>query len=246
MVPKGKLGKYEVSRLIIGGNPFSGFAHAGNLVYAGSLFRAYLTHEKIVETLSLCEENGVNTFIGRADDNVVEFLNKYEKACGERIQWIAQSGYEPAYDNFKFAIDNGAIGCFIQGGIADAIVKEDKVHLLCEYMSFIKENGALCGIGGHNPLAIRTAEEAGAGADFYFLTINSAGYACENPLLASETMLSIDKPFIGFKVLGAGRVKPEEGFKLAFESGADFIAVGMFDFQVKENVQIVKSILSQS
>jgi len=244
LVPKGKLRKYEVSRLIIGGNPFSGFAHAGDLIYVGKLFQTYLTHEKIVETLALCEENGINTFIGRADDNVVEFLSKYEKAYGKPIQWIAQSGYEPAYDNFKLAIDSGAIGCFVQGGIADSMVNGGKVHLLCEYMSFIKEEGVLCGIGGHNPLAIRSAEEAGADADFYFLTINNVGYACEDPKLAGEVMSSIDKPFIGFKVLGAGRAKPEDGFKLAFESGADFIAVGMFDFQVKENVGIVNSVLS--
>ena len=244
MLPKGKLGKYEVSKLVIGGNPFSGFVHAGNLTYVKDLFHAYLTQEKIVETLVLCEENGINTLIGRADNNVVEFLGKYEKERGERIQWIAQSGYEPAYDNFKLAIDNGAIGCFVQGGIADNMVKEGEVHLLCEYMSFLKENGVLGGIGGHNPLTIKTAEEAGADADFYFLTINNVGYACENPQLAGETMVSIDKPFIGFKVLGGGRAKPQEGFKLAFESGADFIAVGMFDFQVKENVEIAKSILS--
>ena len=244
MLPKGKLGKYEISRLIIGGNPFSGVAHAGNLVYVGKLFQTYLTHAKIVETLALCEENGINTLIGRADNNVVEFLSKYEKTYGKPIQWIAQSGYEPAYENFKFAIDNGAIGCFVQGGIADSMVKEGKVHRLCEYMSFIREQGILCGIGGHNPLAIRSAEEAGADPDFYFLTINNVGYACEDPKLASEVMLSIDKPFIGFKVLGAGRAKPEDGFKLAFESGADFIAVGMFDFQVQENVRIVKNVLN--
>ena len=62
MLPRGKLGKYNVSRLIIGGNPFSGFAHAGNLTYVRHLFEAYLTHENIVETLVLCEENGINTF----------------------------------------------------------------------------------------------------------------------------------------------------------------------------------------
>jgi hypothetical protein len=35
-----------------------------------------------------------------------------------------------------------------------------------------------------------------------------------------------------------------EGFKFAFENGADFINVGMFDFQIRENVIIANSILA--
>lgn len=45
-------------------------------------------------------------------------------------------------------------------------------------------------------------------------------------------------PVIGFKVLAGGAITPEEGFKYAFENGADFICVGMFDFQVVNDVNI--------
>ena len=72
----------------------------------------------------------------------------------------------------------------------------------------------------------------------FFLTINNVGYQCDDPDLARETIRSIDKPFIGFKVLGAGRTGPSEGFRFAIQSGVDFMAVGMFDVQVKENVAI--------
>ena len=34
-----KLGDYHVSRLICAGNPFGGYAHGGDLVYLGRLFR---------------------------------------------------------------------------------------------------------------------------------------------------------------------------------------------------------------
>jgi hypothetical protein len=43
---------------------------------------------------------------------------------------------------------------------------------------------------------------------------------------------------MGFKVLAAGALEPKDGFKWAFENGADFICVGMFDFQVVEDVNI--------
>jgi hypothetical protein len=45
-------------------------------------------------------------------------------------------------------------------------------------------------------------------------------------------------PVIGFKVLAGGAITPKDGFKYAFENGADFICVGMFDFQVVDDVNI--------
>ncbi|HCC85561.1 MAG TPA: hypothetical protein DEQ06_03000 [Porphyromonadaceae bacterium] len=43
---------------------------------------------------------------------------------------------------------------------------------------------------------------------------------------------------MGFKVLAAGAISPEDGFKWAFQNGADFICVGMFDFQIVNDVNI--------
>jgi NAD(P)H-dependent flavin oxidoreductase YrpB (nitropropane dioxygenase family) len=57
-------------------------------------------------------------------------------------------------------------------------------------------------------------------------------------------MKKIKKPWMAFKVLAAGAIHPREGFKYAFENGADFIHVGMFDFQIREDAIITKNILS--
>ena len=43
---------------------------------------------------------------------------------------------------------------------------------------------------------------------------------------------------MGYKVLAAGAIEPKDGFKWAFENGADFICVGMFDFQIVNDVNI--------
>jgi hypothetical protein len=50
-------------------------------------------------------------------------------------------------------------------------------------------------------------------------------------------------PVMGFKVLAAGAIQPEDGFKWAFQNGADFICVGMFDFQIVDDVNIATSVL---
>jgi hypothetical protein len=49
---------------------------------------------------------------------------------------------------------------------------------------------------------------------------------------------------MGFKVLAAGAIEPQDGFKWAFENGADFICVGMFDFQIVDDVNITIDILN--
>jgi hypothetical protein len=57
-------------------------------------------------------------------------------------------------------------------------------------------------------------------------------------------MKTVKKPWIAYKVLAAGAIHPKEGFKYAFENGADFLCVGMFDFQVIEDVLIARDIFS--
>ncbi len=57
-------------------------------------------------------------------------------------------------------------------------------------------------------------------------------------------MKEVKKPWIAYKVLAAGAIHPKVGFKYTFENGADFACVGMFDFQIIENVNILLDVLS--
>jgi hypothetical protein len=63
------------------------------------------------------------------------------------------------------------------------------------------------------------------------------------PHATAEFFATNKKPFVAYKVLAAGAIWPSEGFKYAFEKGADFICVGMYDFQLAEDVSIVKDLL---
>jgi NAD(P)H-dependent flavin oxidoreductase YrpB (nitropropane dioxygenase family) len=59
-------------------------------------------------------------------------------------------------------------------------------------------------------------------------------------------MSEIDRPWIAYKVLAAGAIHPRAGFRYAFRNGADFALVGMFDFQVAENVETAARVLSEN
>jgi len=64
------------------------------------------------------------------------------------------------------------------------------------------------------------------------------------PRQTAEFMHKVQKPFVAYKVLAAGAIHPRDGFEFAFANGADFISVGMYDFQIAEDVNITKSLLA--
>jgi hypothetical protein len=45
-------------------------------------------------------------------------------------------------------------------------------------------------------------------------------------------------------VLAAGAIAPEDGIRYAFENGADFVCLGMFDFQVIKDINSCLDILA--
>lgn len=61
------------------------------------------------------------------------------------------------------------------------------------------------------------------------------------PKATAEFFKKVKKPFVAYKVLAAGAIHPRDGFKFAFENGADFVVPGMYDFQIKEDVNLAKA-----
>lgn len=259
-LPMGKIGNVKISRMFAGGNLISGFAHSRDLIYVSSLLRNYFTDDKVMETFEICEECGINTAILRLDEHCIRIMNKYWNNRGGKLQWIAQvkmTSDDPTGEA-KAAIDNGAIGAYVHGGVADTFVEKGRVDLLGKAVEFIKRNGAIAGIGGHNVEVPMACEEASIGVDFYMKTVHKSDYWSftqervkdnvwsANPEKTVEFMKKVDKPWIAYKVLAAGAIHPRDGFKYAFENGADFICAGMFDFQVREDAIIAKDVLSSN
>ena len=70
-------------------------------------------------------------------------------------------------------------------------------------------------------------------------------YWCMDPKETIAHMLpELKRPWIAYKVLAAGAITPRAGFRHAFENGADFAAVGMFDFQIAENVAVTNDVIA--
>ena len=265
-MPMGKIGKLAVSRLIAGGNLLSGWAHARDLIYVHQLMRHYNTDEKIMDTLEVLEENGVNTIVADPSERPFRIFPKYWKERGGKIQWIAE-GHPVVTDlktDMRKSLDYGASAIYIQGVIGDMWLRDGDIDLLGKCMDFIKSQGVPAGIGAHLLEVIRVSEEQKYGAEFYVKTLHHNKYwsarrpdqnlpVIENhadnywsmaPEKTIEFMKTVEKPWIAFKILAAGAIHPKEGFRYALEGGADFLCVGMFDFQVVEDSIIAKNVLS--
>ena len=273
-VQKGKIKNVEISRIIPGGNLVAGFAHARDLIYVSPLIKNYFTDEKVIETLWLYEACGINTIIFRTDEQTLRILKKYWQRGG-RIQWLAQTyPKDDDVSNIKLAIDAGAVGAFVMGGIADKLVYENKLDYLAKPIEYIRSQGLIAGTAGHATRVPMFCVENGIETDFFMKTFHDDRYWSAQPKdNRSEFMHNLDEsgidrlqyhdnmwcanagdvtaffqkcktPWIAYKVLAAGALNPEEAFKYAFENGADFICVGMFDFQVIPNANIVYNTLA--
>ena len=252
-LPQGRIGKVALSRMILGGNRMGGWAHARDLLYVSKLVKAYHHREKIFETLALAESCGINALL--TNPLLCGVVNDYWRNGG-RIQFISDCGDANVLEMIQKSIDAGACACYIQGGVADRLVEEGNFELMAKALESIRNNGLPAGIGGHKLATIRRSVEMGLKPDFWMKTIHRLDYWsalpqpehdniwCEDPEATAAYLRELKEPWIAFKVLAAGAIEPKIGFKHAFESGADFICVGMYDFQIVEDVNIALEVLN--
>lgn len=257
-MPTGKIGDITLSRLISGGNIIAGFAHSRDLIYVSRLFKAYNTDERILETLTLCERYGINSIITNPGSG--DIINRYWNERGGKIQWISQ--LQPERGEFKQVVDlavkNGARMAFVQGVAGDRLYAQGRMDVVADMVSYIRDKGLPAGVGAHCLNVIRACEDMQINPDFYVKTLHTDDYWsarrpdqslevirnphdnfwCVNPAETIEFMKAVEKPWIAFKILAAGAIHPRSAFPHAFQNGADFICVGMFDFQIADNADL--------
>jgi uncharacterized membrane protein YphA (DoxX/SURF4 family) len=274
-LPKGKLGKFEISRLVMGGNLIGGWAHSRDLIYVPALSLAYNTEQKIFETLMLAEKAGINTInIGWPSNPV---LQKYKKVTGSKITVISQVA--PNMDKNDYfceinaAIDAGADILQIQGNWTDVLSRDNKYDVLVKMLEKMRGQGYVAGMGAHSVEGLVRCEEQGIIPDYYMKTMHHDRYWSAHPLenrtsyevmggnspdhnkfhdnmfcaFPEKDVAFVERakiPVMGFKILAAGAIEPKDGFNWALQNGADFICVGMFDFQVVNNVNTAIDVLA--
>jgi len=267
----GQIKNLKVSRVFCGGNLIGGWAHSRDLMYVSDLVKAYHTDEKIFQTFELAEEMGINTVLTNPVSDRV--INRYWNERGGKIQWISDCASGSLKEGIKRSVDSGAHAVYVQGGLADQAARDGKIAAIGEALDYIKEFKVPGGIGAHELETVKACVKAGFKPDFWVKTLHPDNYwsatppenrkvfdvvgpstnehggyhdnmYCRNPQETIEYMKGLKEPWIAFKVLAAGAIQPEAGFRFALEGGADFLCVGMFDFQVREDAIIAQNIFA--
>jgi hypothetical protein len=195
-------------------------------------------------------------------DGIAQLQQHWQR--GGKMKWIAQArvNADGGLDQFKQAADLGAAAIHITGDGADALVQQGKLETIVRILDLVRGLKCSAGVGAHGLGTIVACEKAKISPDFYVKTFHTHDYHtaprpdetsdlgrydnswCKDPEEVAEVMQNVRQPWIAFKVLAAGAIPPRRGFQHAFNGGADFILVGMFDWQIAEDVKVVKDVLA--
>ncbi|MDR1865781.1 MAG: DoxX family protein [Bacteroidales bacterium] len=183
-----------------------------------------------------------------------------------------QEKKDDPYEDVTVAIDSGMDIIQLSGNWCDWLVRDSRLDVIDRLMERVRSQGYVAGLGAHTIDSFLVCEENGIIPDYYMKTMHHDNYwsahprenrkafevdgkrssdhnmfhdncFCPFPDRTVEFVNRVKIPVMGFKVLAAGAITPEDGFNWAFENGADFICVGMFDFQVVKDVNICNDVL---
>jgi hypothetical protein len=272
-LPTVKLGKHDVTRLIVGSNPFYGFSHF-NRIY-DQVMAEWYTEERVLEVLKRCEANGINTWQLGYRERAVSDLRKY-RAQGGRMNVIALHNRDLTPDKIPELVKLGVLGIAHHGGVTDSQFRAGKHAEVREFLKRVRDAGLMVGLSSHNPRHVELVQEQNWDIDF-FMTCSFhltrtpeeiRKIAGELPLPAGEVYLEGDpermlavvrrtpKPCLAFKILGAGRKigspqQIDEAFRFTYRSikPGDAAIVGMFPRfkdEVTENASRVRGLLAAS
>lgn len=271
-LPMGQIGgDLKVSRVILGGNLVNLFMHSRDLRYVNQLSEQYHTDDRILQTLAVAEENGVNTMSLSNRVRAMSLLKRHRNERRGKMQWIvcpitkpddSMKGYREEVERLA---GEGADAVYMHGGMSDALVTAGRVDLIAKAVEIFKSQSVPGGIGAHDLAVVDACEKANIPNDFYVKTFHHLdyptapkpedikkpfaevpGYWCKDWKAVAERMKSVKKTWIAFKIMAAGAIPPKKAFQWAFEGGGDHILVGMFDWQIAEDIALARTAIEKA
>ena len=222
---------HEITRLILGDNPFNGYTYIADDLSADELLD-YHTEENMIESFMEAERCGINTMVPMADPFVMRTIRHYQQRGG-KMNLIFQPYM--AVDlgmNIGMMKKANPIGIYHQGTTTDNLYEAGKIDTIKENLKKIRESGVLVGLGTHRPDVIELAEEEGWDVDFYMACLQNARlsrkdapgsyitgstkqdllFFPEDRAIMLDLISRVSKPCIAFKIFAGGQVfhgKPE-------------------------------------
>jgi len=183
-LPRGKLRKLTISRLIVGGNLVGGYAHSRDLLYVSRLLRAYNTESKVFETLALAERCGVTMI--QVNPGCFGLVERYRKNRAGTIQGMVCVDVDPAdpsqvRDQVQEMLGRGAEALYTHGERTDRCVMTGNIDAVGRVVELIKAAGVPAGVGSHSLETPIASERNRLDPDFYVKTLHPDSYWSATP-----------------------------------------------------------------
>lgn len=249
-LPTIRLGSHQVTRLIVGANPISGYSYMGPAMDRD--MREYFTRERVIELLSNCERAGINTHQFH-DPGLMTDIIRTLRERGSKMKFICLHAGSEIEGVVR---DTQPIAMVHHGGVTDRLFRQGQSGQVHDFVKRVHDAGILAGVSAHNPDCIKRIADEGWRVDFfmtcfYYLTRTkeelekmpavkdkfpiSYTFFDSDPARMTEVARQVEPPCLGFKILGAGRKcgdgkSVQEAFRFAFEhlKPADGVIVGMY------------------
>jgi len=267
-LPTINFGRYSLSRLICGANPFNGGSHLSGFV--DQAMREYYRPEQVLRTLRRCQEVGINCW--QSSGGNCELYRRFTEEGG-RIHYLSL-GSDP--NDVETLAKAGTIGIAHHGEYTDRLFKAGQLDTIHDYLKRVRDAGLMVGISTHMPAVIEAVETKGWDVDFYMACVYERHRSAEElekllgqaPIPVGEVYLPQDpprmfkaiqqtrRPCLAFKILAAGRLSDrkawvEQAFRDTFQSikPNDAVITGIYDRysdQPAENAEYTRRFSSLS
>lgn len=250
----------KLTRLLIGANPFGGFSHQNR--ERDVEMRTWSTPERIIETWERAARAGINAFVTNNEtEHVINTTARY-LAEGGPMQWIAQVNCNKS-KNMEEALEKvvaiGARAAYLHGGFTDHCYAERDEARLRSAIRHGQSLGLPMGVAGHSPAAHDWVDSLDL-VDFHVVCFFNCGslhfgggdkFWLGDVFEAVRCIQRLEKPCIGYKIMGAGRLDPKMAFEYAYGNlkPGDVVNVGMHrgdrDDMVEVNVALAEATLAR-
>jgi hypothetical protein len=269
-LPTVRIGQHEITRMIIGSNPFYGYSHAARNL--DEHMREWGTPEHVQAALAEAEKNGITTFQTNGGDREMSDVERHH-ANGGKLKVIALIREKPEVTVARVH----PIAVSHHGEATDMAWKTQQMDDVHEFTKRARQTGVLVGVSTHKPEVIEYMEEHGWDVDFYMGCVYNRTRTAEElrtllngelPLPQNEVYLEKDpqrmfavmrkakKNCFAFKILAAGRrARNNDEVNAAFRAAfagikpIDCVIVGhypRFKNEIQENAERVRTILGKT
>lgn len=268
-IPKIKFRDKEITRLLIGSNPFYGYSHFNSIL--DNCMREWYTPERRVEVLKQAERTGINTWQVHYNDPCMEDWTRYRAEGGKmNVLVLADFALMKDWSLLPSVVKRNPIGIGHHGNRTDERFREGKMNLVRDFINAVHDAGAPAGVSCHNPAVVEYIEERGWPVDYYMTCMYRVSRTVEesrkefgeaslgeafmerDPERMCKVVRQTKKTCFAFKLMGAGRnIRSAESIEAAFANvlnnikPQDPVIVGVFPKfkdEIRQNAELVRKI----